>query len=209
MLESGYHNQHGRVTVTRSHIGAALVLGTAIVVLAFLVGLELGRDLAGPAPEPGEAAAAFLPATEDDRALELLLREVEAARRAKEPLPSAPVVRSLAEPQPELPAEPPTESQPTSIDPGDAPKGPESPATAPSGWSIQVASFQDRDQAEARVKELVEQGHKAYRVEALVSGQAWHRVRIGAFTDKAAAEAARLALTEKTGQADLTLTHEP
>lgn len=209
MLEGGFHNQHGRVTVTRSHLWAALVLVTAIVVLAFLVGLELGRDLAGPAPEPGRAAAAFLPATEDDRALELLLREVEAARREKEPPPRAAVVRSLAEPQPELPTEAPGGEPPTTIDPGEAPRGPEAPAPAPPGWSIQVASFQDRGQAEARVQELIEQGHEAYRVEALVSGQTWHRVRIGAFADKAAAEAARRALAERTGQTDLTLAHEP
>lgn len=78
-----------RIWITRGHLGALGVSTLAIAILSFLVGLELGRSGMIVDNAPGQAAqAAFLPEVADDQALELLLREVEQARRAEDKDPT-------------------------------------------------------------------------------------------------------------------------
>lgn len=53
------------------------------------------------------------------------------------------------------------------------------------GFSVQVASFKNQDDAERFVSELRRRGHRAFRVSANVPGRGlWQRVRIGSFPSK-------------------------
>lgn len=63
------------------------------------------------------------------------------------------------------------------------------PEGSQGGYQIQVASFKKQSDADAFVRELRERGHRAYREAAYVPGRGmWHRVRIGPFKSKYAAE---------------------
>lgn len=57
------------------------------------------------------------------------------------------------------------------------------------GYQLQVASFRDQADADHLVDELRKRGHRAYRQAAYVADRGlWHRVRIGPFKTKIAAE---------------------
>jgi len=57
------------------------------------------------------------------------------------------------------------------------------------GYQLQVASFRDQPDADHLVDELRKRGHRAYRQAAYVADRGlWHRVRIGPFKTKIAAE---------------------
>jgi cell division septation protein DedD len=63
------------------------------------------------------------------------------------------------------------------------------PEGSPGGYQIQVASFKNQADADAFVADLRRRGHEAYRQAAYVNGKGlWHRVRIGPFKTKFAAE---------------------
>lgn len=205
-----------RIWITRGHLAALGVSTFAIAVLSFLVGLEVGRSGQSKETEPGQAAAAaFLPDVADDQALELLLREVEQARASKEPPPAVDFNSELAQPVPTVTTQGDTPSSVvTDVQPGGAPPVPPippAPDAAPpiGGWAVQVASYADLAEADQHVAQLKELGHSAYRVEALVSGTPWFRVRIGGFETRASAETARLGLVEQLGVPDLVLAPAP
>jgi cell division septation protein DedD len=62
-------------------------------------------------------------------------------------------------------------------------------AGADGGFQLQIASFKDQAEAERFVDELRKRGHRAYRQPAYVADRGlWHRVRIGPFKTKLAAE---------------------
>lgn len=74
-----------------------------------------------------------------------------------------------------------------------ASKTPESTELAPpgsdGGYQIQVASFKQMEDADAFVQDLRRRGHSAFRQPAYVPGRGlWHRVRIGPFKTKFAAQ---------------------
>lgn len=57
------------------------------------------------------------------------------------------------------------------------------------GYQLQIASFKDQGDADRFVDELKKRGHAAYRQAAYVADRGlWHRVRIGPFKTKLAAE---------------------
>ncbi|HVU01156.1 MAG TPA: SPOR domain-containing protein [Polyangiaceae bacterium] len=57
------------------------------------------------------------------------------------------------------------------------------------GFQLQVASFKDQADADRFVAELQKRGHRAYRQASYVGDRGlWHRVRIGPFKSKLAAE---------------------
>lgn len=63
------------------------------------------------------------------------------------------------------------------------------PPGAEGAFQLQVASFQDMQDAERFVAELRKRGHRAYRQAAYVADRGlWHRVRIGPFSSKYSAE---------------------
>jgi cell division septation protein DedD len=69
-------------------------------------------------------------------------------------------------------------------------------------WFVQVSSFPQAQDAEILAKKLREKGYDAYVAPADVNGKNWHRVRVGRFADREAANEAQKALkgTEKLEQ---------
>lgn len=66
---------------------------------------------------------------------------------------------------------------------------------SPSGrWTVQTAAFQDYRQASSQIAQLVDLGFDAYGEFVMREGRQFTRVRIGCFTDRAAAEAVALEL---------------
>jgi cell division septation protein DedD len=74
------------------------------------------------------------------------------------------------------------------------------PPGSDGGYQIQVASFKDAPDADAFVNDLRKRGHSAFRQPAYVPDRGlWHRVRIGPFKTKFAAQqyAAKFEKTER------------
>jgi cell division protein FtsN len=204
--------QNGReIWITRGHLAA---LGTAtlfIALLAFFVGIQVGRNQADT-PQSSRADA-LLPDPDREDALEALLREVEAAQSAAPPL-AFPEALTEDTP-PEVSDGKQNEAVETAVQPAEeaAPEPPpDPPKNAPvptSGWSVQIASYDNGSDADARVKTLRDRGMKAYRVTALVRGKNWYRVKVGSYPSEKAATAARTDLAAKLGTRDLMVTEAP
>ena len=206
------HTQNGReIWITRGHLAALGAATLAIALLAFFVGVQVGRSQAD-APTLADAST-VLPDPNREDALEALLREVESAQAAAPPL-AFPETLNDGEPPPVPPA-PDSEAVPTEVRP--APEAtqtppPDPPKSAPvpsSGWSVQIASYESATDADARVSKLQERELKAYRVAALIRGQNWYRVKVGPYPDKDAAAKARTDLARTLGTRDLMVTEAP
>jgi DedD protein len=69
---------------------------------------------------------------------------------------------------------------------------PAAPAGREGGYQLQVSSFRTREEGDQFAAQLRARGHKAYVVEAHVSGRGtWYRVRIGPFSSQHAAASYR------------------
>ncbi len=67
-------------------------------------------------------------------------------------------------------------------------------------YTLQFASYQEKELADADVKKLKQRGYAAFIVAADVSGKGtWHRVRIGSFSNKGAAEKLQKEIKSKEG----------
>jgi cell division septation protein DedD len=65
-------------------------------------------------------------------------------------------------------------------------------------YTVQTASYQERAQAEDEVKRLKKRGFAAFIVSSELPGKGvWHRVRLGSFSNKAAAEKLQRTIHEK------------
>ena len=201
-----------------------------ILVLTFALGLLVGRQWARPpvlasAPSVSEAArkAATPPArrggiaaeTMADRAPESTekltfyqtLTEPLAAQGAA-PRPEAKAVAIKTPPTPPAPAAPAPAAPPAPTPPAPTPAPPASvtpPAQskyAPSGapWTIQVAAFKNRKQADDMRQQLAASGLEAY-VATIADGPARFRVRVGTYKsrEEAAAAADRLRSARSLG----------
>lgn len=206
------HTQNGReIWITRGHLAALGTATLAIALLAFFVGVQVGRNQSD-SPNMTENAS-ILPDPNREDALEALLREVESAQAAAPPL-AFPETLSEGE-APDVPSEPETEEVATEVRP--APEvtqtpPPDPPKSAPvpsSGWSVQIASYESASDADARVAKLQERDLDAYRVAALIRGQNWYRVKVGPYSNKDAAAKARTDLARTLGTRDLMVTEAP
>ena len=210
---------HRQIWITRSHLVALGMATCCIALLAFLVGLQVGRAQAAAAEVVAEAPLPLTPDVSKEVALEALLREVEVARSsvgvnpASAPDLSFPDLLESVEPVLELPADEHGAAHASRVAaaPGSAPEAPstESVAAPAGAWSVQIASHPSPAEADAVIATLQASGHEAYRVAALVDGQTWYRVRVGGFGSKARAEAGRQALQAELGSDDLLLTVAP
>lgn len=223
---SGTRNNR-QIWITRSHLMALGIATSCIALLAFLVGLQVGRSQAASAEVASTAPLPLTPDTTQEEALEALLREVEMARATVGPnldggsTPSAEVSLSFPELlQPDAPElglpdgdAAAAGASVATADPAAAPTPPAGGgaegAVPQSGWSVQVASYPTLSEADAALASLAADGHEAYRVAALVDGQNWYRVRIGGFSSKTRAESMRRELQEKLGSTDLILAEAP
>lgn len=67
-------------------------------------------------------------------------------------------------------------------------------------YTIQIASYQEKEMAEDDVKKFKKRGYAAFVASSELPGKGmWHRVRLGSFTSKASAEKLRKELHEKEG----------
>jgi cell division septation protein DedD len=146
-------------------------------------------------------------------------------RPGRDALPQAlPLVEATPEPTPTpAPSPPPTPtptpapSPPPTPTPTPAPPPPPTPAPAPTptpaatpptpasdglppaptrrGWTVQLAAYETPAEARALIRTLQAGGHDVFHQEVLVNGTTWHRVRVGLYPSREAAEsaAARLA----------------
>lgn len=140
-----------------------------------------------------------------------------ATTQAPEPAPAAPSSSPVPAPDP-IPVRPapPVVAQGTDPAPqatapsrigasGDIPRRPVPQAAAPTNnaptlgsaesvaasYSVQVASFLAPENAERLIEELTKKGYRAYVHPFEVPGQpSWYRVKVGKFTDRAAADVA-------------------
>lgn len=211
-----------QIWITRSHLLALGVATSCVALLAFLVGMQVGRSQAAAAEVAVTGPMPLTPDASREETLEALLREVELARMAEGPSDEALVAADLQfptlledeKPVFDLQEEPGEDGAATVAETSeDAPEAPTAAGPAgevPSdGWSIQVASFPTRAEADAALATLQTDGHAAYRVAALVDGQTWYRVRVGGFSTKGRAETARTALAQTLGSDDLILAAAP
>lgn len=190
----------------------AAVTGVAIGLMAFVLGMNYGLEKVArgvDASPPGESVLGRL-----DRQAERL-REVRRSQSsalsfhealsgpARPPKPAAP--RKPAVPDPVEPASP-------SSSPAAPPQGavaelaapatvaPEVAAVAPetARYSLQVGAFPEPVKAQELADKLSARGHAVRIVAARVNDDStWYRVRVGAFADRAQAEAQRSVLTQQ------------
>ncbi len=207
--------------ITRGQVGALAVTTAAVAVLTFFVGMMVGRGQALPPPAADEVPSGLVAADVEADALTELLARVERAAAATVPAARAqpnegpldfPDQLVAEELDLDLPEKPPQVELPeVLVEPepaGVAPVAPLEPADdAPeSGWAVQVFSFPSPDEANAKVSELQDLDFAAYRVDALVKGATWYRVRIGPFSSKEAAAEAQAAINEQLGTWDSRVT---
>lgn len=84
------------------------------------------------------------------------------------------------------------------------PGGAKAEAGGPGAFQIQVASFENLNDADAYVRELRLRGHAAYRESTHIPGRGlWHRVRIGPFGGKLEALAYKAEFERKENMAAL------
>lgn len=188
---------------------ASVVVG-AIVVLAvvFVLGLNVGKQLARREerlPPTGKEALAALdtapvapaPAVRDEALTyhDRLMKERPVAPPA-EPAPApAPVATPPAPPPPPEPTPaptPPAAPPPVAAEPPAAP-----PAPLAGDWCVQVGAANERAEAE-RIASKFERFKPRIEV-AVLQGKTWHRVRVGAFAEKADAERFLKDLARETG----------
>jgi cell division septation protein DedD len=67
-------------------------------------------------------------------------------------------------------------------------------------YTLQIASYQDKQAAEDEVKKMKKQGYAAFIVSSLLPEKGtWYRVRLGSFTNKVAAEKLQKEINAKAG----------
>jgi len=185
-------------------VGGLLALG-----VVFVLGVMVGKQLAPVAPaKPADLLSTLDKDTDAGKVALTFQQELTRPAPAAQPAPRAaakPAEKPAARPEPpavaEKPAPPAVEPKPEPPPPSpkmdrkladafSAAQGSESatppPAPAPtSGFTVQVAASQQKDDAAAILEKLRAAGLRPYLVEADVPGKGhWYRVRLGAFKTK-------------------------
>jgi DedD protein len=122
------------------------------------------------------------------------LKENKTSRRIKMPpakavQPVPAVVKPIKSPPPPKPkpAPAPEKTPPPKTDDGETP-GPKA-ASSKGRFTLQVAAVKEMGNAERLVSDLRKKGYPAYQVRVAVPGKgAWHRVRVGAYENRADAD---------------------
>ncbi len=214
---------HGEreIWITRGHLWALAMTTVFIGLLAFFVGLLLGRTRTTEAEPVPEQSSLITEEMEADALEELLARvEVAANNNSEEAVITFPEVlspgqSSAARPPPSATLPETTEaSSRTRVSAGrhipEPPSGALSAGKVPSGgWAIQLASFTTESEADARLGELAEAGADAYWVSAVVDGITRYRVRIGGFSSRGDADVRLAELSARWDVADAIVTRAP
>ncbi len=169
-----------QLSLTRGHLFALGVLSLALAALTFFIGVEVGRQQAPDAPSPVQAG--LVPDEVRSGDLEVLLAKVDEHRDASLGFP-----RDLVSPA----------------------LGPSSDGVPTSGFAIQVSEGDDIARAQRLVETLRAAKLPAYRVAAIVDGQALQRVRIGGYSSEESANAARSEVASRAGSGDASVVAAP
>jgi cell division protein FtsN len=203
------------------------VITVSLALLAFFLGVMVGRGEASSEGVATSSSQALVGAdVQDDTITELLAKVEQAASRRtaraaefsfpEELVASVPSVEvpkpatvsleavNVVSPDPGPPPAPEEEVEPEAAEAPEAKV--ERPAVPTQGWAIQVASFTDLVEADTRVSELESQGHGAWHVQGFAKGLNRYRVRIGPFSSESEAEAALKKVAESLPEQDLMLT---
>lgn len=206
MGDAGRMRGENTYWMTRGQLAAIGVMSLAVTILAFFIGLRVGRSQV-PQPEEVARVASLIPEDVRTDALPELLARVERAAgghaeagRLTFPEQLVAEVPVVEVPQIEPPPQALIELEPAAgvaiVPPPTAEGVPEE------GFAVQLFSFPDVDSADAKVSELSEAGYKAYRVEGLVKGETWFRVRVGPYPSREEADGALPTLASALGVAD-------
>jgi cell division septation protein DedD len=107
------------------------------------------------------------------------------------PVPEKPKVKikPVAKPKPKPKPKPAIQTKPVRQPQPKIAAKPAAQTTAQKGrFAIQIAAVQDAQNAEKLVTRLRKKGYRAYQIRSEVTGKGvWHRVRVGAFQDRAEA----------------------
>jgi rare lipoprotein A len=124
-------------------------------------------------------------------------RESERPARPPEPAPKLTFYHELTKPLP-TPAAPPRRERPPRAEREsprtDPPSARAEAQPADGGFTVQVAAYRTRAQAESLRASLADGGHDAYIVEAEAAGGVTYRVRVGTYASREAARAAAQAI---------------
>ena len=215
----------GEFWISTHQIASLSVMALALTVLAFFIGIFVGRGQANSTAvvtsDSTTASAASLigPDVENDTLTELLARvEAAAATRADTIAPATPlrfseelVAEELVVEIPEVVEE---EEVEVEVLPAAMPDPPEVEsevdrllANAPTeGWAVQVGSNPSLDAAMLRQEELQDMGIETYVVAALVGGNTWYRIRVGPFASREDASTRKNSLLAELNQDDIIVT---
>jgi len=102
--------------------------------------------------------------------------------------PDAPATRPAAQPAQPPPRPAPQPAPATREPPAAAPQPAPPPAAADGGWTVQVGSFSQADNAQALQRRLAAEGFDAFVSRVATDAGTMHRVRVGPVPDRDAAE---------------------
>jgi len=85
---------------------------------------------------------------------------------------------------------------------GTASEQPSKPQSPTKAWSVQALATTDKQLADDWINKLKAKGYQAFVINADINGKTWHRVRIGSFETRQAAENLRAALKTNEGFRD-------
>jgi cell division protein FtsN len=175
-------------TSTKMHVAALSLTTVFLSLLTGAIGYQAGKKSV-PVSE-NDTQLNFLPNIEQQATLEALLHEIDQAQNqgadsdylfpdellTEEPLP--------------IPEDPISESEATNVLPTqeeiEIPILPTEKLPT-SGWSIQVGSYPNSEEAVSKAESMKASYASVYTVTASLEGETWYRVRIAGYPTKAAA----------------------
>ena len=218
-------DKKGEFWISTHQIASLSVMALALTVLAFFIGIFVGRGQANStAVVPNDSTTAgnsslIGPDVENDTLTELLARvEAAAATRADTIVTATPLRFSEELVAEELVVEIPEAVEEEEVEvevlPTVTPEPPQAEseverllANAPlEGWAVQVGSNPSLDDAVHRQEELQAMGIETYVVAALVGGNTWYRIRVGPFDTREGASARKNSLLAELNQNDIIVT---
>jgi DedD protein len=171
-------------------VGALLLLA-GMFALGLLVGMQVARRSAQPAPtgdlavlDEQRAQASRAASSKPEPKVAAAVAQPDRAEQRDLAPPAPTAMRVDPAPKKEVPA-PPTAISVAPAEPDDLPAPPKNVGK----YTVQLGASQSRTEALQLAMRSSAAGLKAYVAEAGLPGKGiWYRVRVGAFSDKAAAE---------------------
>jgi cell division septation protein DedD len=196
------HNEKGGIISKIFIIPAGVVLMAGFFFLGYYVGKYQNKsgvsgEIAPPLPEIASSAGqrqeefTFYKTLTDksDKTVSIDLKPKPAKEELKPVKQQATVEAPKTIPVSSVPKQPQTQAkrEPTAAS-----------TTAKLRYTVQTGSYPEREMAEEEVKRLKKRGFAAFIVSSELPGKGvWHRVRLGSFSSRAAAEKLQKAIHEK------------